>query len=72
MKEIFLNILTKEELYLDPGSGSLIIQLLLAGLLGIGVAIRIYWDKLKGFFAKRNEGEIDESDPTALNEDLEE
>ncbi|HEX9018651.1 MAG TPA: hypothetical protein VF806_05670 [Anaerolineaceae bacterium] len=38
-------------LYLDPGSGSLLVQLLLAALLGIGVALRIYWSKLKALFS---------------------
>jgi hypothetical protein len=33
--------------YLDPGSGSFLIQLLLAVLLGAGVAIRMYWGKIK-------------------------
>jgi hypothetical protein len=35
-------------LYLDPGSGSFIIQLLLGLALGAGVAIKMYWAKLKG------------------------
>ncbi len=38
-------------LYLDPGSGSFLIQLLLAALLGIGVAVRIYWTKIKTLFS---------------------
>lgn len=33
--------------YIDPGSGSYILQLLLAGLLGAGVAVRIYWKRIK-------------------------
>ncbi len=37
-------------LYLDPGSGSFLIQLLLAVLLGAGVAIRMYWSKIKTLF----------------------
>ena len=32
--------------YLDPGSGSFIIQILLASLVGIGFAFRTYWGKL--------------------------
>ncbi len=39
-------------LYLDPGSGSFIIQMLLAGILGAGVAVRIYWKKIKSLFVK--------------------
>jgi len=37
-------------LYLDPGSGSFLIQLLLAAVLGMGVAARIYWAKIKSLF----------------------
>ena len=50
-----LNIFFKPLRYLDPGSGSFIIQMLLAGLLGIAVAVRIYWKKIVAFF-KRNKG----------------
>lgn len=39
-------------LYLDPGSGSFILQLLIAALLGAGLAIKIYWRKLVAFFKK--------------------
>lgn len=38
--------------YLDPGSGSFIIQMLIAGLLGLSVAVRIYWRKIKLLFKK--------------------
>ncbi len=36
--------------YLDPGSGSLIIQLALAAVLGIGVAVKIFWSRIKTLF----------------------
>lgn len=39
--------------YLDPGSGSIIIQVILAGLLGAAFIIRSYWAKIKGFFRSR-------------------
>lgn len=38
--------------YLDPGSGSFILQVLLASLVGIGFAFRNYWNKLLGIFRK--------------------
>jgi len=40
----------RPSLYLDPGSGSFLIQLLLAALLGGAFAIKIYWKKIKGLF----------------------
>jgi DUF1365 family protein len=37
--------------YLDPGSGSLLIQLIAAGLLGsIGILTKIFWGRIKAFF----------------------
>ena len=48
-------ILLKPLAYLDPGSGSFIIQMLLAGLLGLGVGIRIYWKKIVAFFNKKKD-----------------
>lgn len=47
-------------MYLDPGSGSFIIQMILAGFLGIAVAIRIYWKKILAFFNKRKGGAIND------------
>ena len=45
-------------LYLDPGSGSFIIQLILAGALGLGVGLRLYWAKVKSLFGgKKNSPE---------------
>jgi len=42
--------------YLDPGSGSFLIQLLLAGGLGAAFLIKTYWRKIKALFTK-NKGE---------------
>jgi hypothetical protein len=37
--------------YLDPGSGSLLVQLLAAGLLGgIGILAKVFWGRIKAFF----------------------
>ena len=49
--------------YLDPGSGSFILQIAIAALLGIGVAIRASWGKIKGWFGiKSKSDETDEED----------
>ena len=39
----------RPSLYLDPGSGSFLIQLLLAALLGGAFAVKIYWKKIMAF-----------------------
>jgi hypothetical protein len=36
--------------YLDPGSGSMMLQLLLAGLAGVVVAIKVFWRRILVFF----------------------
>lgn len=51
--------------YLDPGSGSLLIQIAIAALLGLGVALRASWSKIKGWFGiKTKRDENDEDDIT--------
>lgn len=48
--------------YLDPGSGSLIIQILIAVLLGLGVAFRASWGKIKGLFGIKPKADDDDPD----------
>lgn len=48
--------------YLDPGSGSFLIQLLIAALLGLGVAIRASWSKIKGWFGIKPKADDDDDD----------
>lgn len=38
--------------YLDPGSGSLIIQMIVAALAAIALAVRVYWIKIKMLFSR--------------------
>jgi len=37
--------------YLDPGTGSYILQLVLAALLGTAFAVKLFWLRIKTFFA---------------------
>jgi hypothetical protein len=48
--------------YLDPGSGSFLIQLLIAALLGLGVAVRASWSRIKGWFGIKSEPKADDDD----------
>ena len=62
-----ISVLLRPLMYLDPSSGSFIIQMLLAGFLGIAVAVKIYWKKIVAFFKKNKSGKVqDELD--ALDE----
>ena len=51
------------EFYLDPGSGSFLIQLLIATLLGLGIALRASWGKIKGLFGGKPKADEDDDDP---------
>jgi len=39
-------------LYLDPGSGSFLLQLLIAGIAALGLGIGTQWARIKRFFNK--------------------
>lgn len=36
--------------YLDPASGSMVLQMILGGIAGLAVIIKLYWGKLLGLF----------------------
>jgi len=58
-----VSILDKQNLYLDPGSGSFLLQLLIAGLIGLGIALRASWGKIRKMFGKgQAEDNISEDD----------
>jgi hypothetical protein len=38
--------------YIDPGSGSFLIQMLVAGVLGASVTVKTFWKQIKGFFSR--------------------
>lgn len=44
--------------YIDAGSGSVVIQMIIGALVGIGITLKLYWYKLKTNFTgllKRNQ-----------------
>lgn len=51
--------------YLDPGSGSFLIQMLLAVGLGISVAVKMYWGKLKSLIT----GKRPDSQPETVDDE---
>jgi hypothetical protein len=38
--------------YLDPTTGSIVIQMLVGALAGIGITLKIYWHRIKEKFIK--------------------
>ena len=53
--------------YLDPGTGSIILQGLIAGFLAIAAAGSLFWQRIKSFFAKLSFSE--KSDKTDQSKD---
>ena len=41
--------------YIDPGTGSMVVQVLIGALVGFGIAIKVYWYKLKEKFMRKKE-----------------
>ncbi len=47
--------------YLDAGTGSIILQLLLGGLAGAAVILKLFWHKILGIFGIKKEGKDETS-----------
>lgn len=57
------NLLLAPKAYLDPGSGSYLIQILIATLVGAAVAVRLMWSRITSLFRRESGEEADsESD----------
>jgi len=44
--------------YLDPGSGSMILQILAGGVAAIAVTARLYWNRVLKFLRIRKDDEV--------------
>ncbi|HYH19876.1 MAG TPA: hypothetical protein VD995_14775 [Azospirillum sp.] len=51
---IYLTSFSSAYAYLDPGTGSMLIQGVIGAIVGGWVAARLYWGKLRDFFASRS------------------
>jgi hypothetical protein len=47
--------------YLDPNTGSMALQLLLAGIVGTLATVKLYWDRVKTLFVRRRTQTGDDS-----------
>lgn len=43
--------------YLDPGTGSMVFQAIIAVFLGVAATGKLWWSKLKGLFCRKNDNE---------------
>ncbi len=58
---ILLILSTNALAYLDPGTGSMMLQVILGGVAAVGVAIKLYWHKLRVVFGMKKREEDDDA-----------
>ena len=55
--------------YFDPGSASIIIQAVLAGIVAVAATFKLYSKKIMGFFSRRRRDETPPTDPKSTRAD---
>lgn len=48
--------------YLDPGTGSLFLQILLGGIAGFFVFMKLFWQRIRGMFSSEKSESAPEPD----------
>ena len=49
--------------YLDPGTGSMLLQIILGGLAGLAVAGKLFWHRVLRFFGITRKKQVDRQEP---------
>lgn len=44
--------------YLDPGTGSFVLQMVLGGVAGAALLVRVYWQRFLELFGSRTAGDL--------------
>ena len=48
---LFISLTNQAHAYLDPGTGSMMLQIVIASVIGGLFALKGYWSRIKGFFS---------------------
>ena len=48
--------------YIDPGTGSIILQAVVATVAGAAIAVKLFWHRIARFFGHKHDIESDPSD----------
>lgn len=64
-------VVAPAEAYIDPGTGSMIFQILAAAFFGAIYAIKLYWQKLKDFFSGKTPTADEPEKPAAKSSENE-
>ncbi|WP_165917276.1 hypothetical protein [Flaviaesturariibacter aridisoli] len=51
-------------LYIEPGSGSYLLQVVIAAVMGAGFVVKTYWWRFKSFFHRKKDDEHQDSNPS--------
>ena len=51
---VWLMLEVPVEAYLDPGSGSMLLQILLGGFAAVGVIAKLYWNRVTSLFTRKD------------------
>lgn len=62
---LFISIIPSSAFaYIDPASGSIILQGLLAAIAGVAVTAKLYWTRIKSFFSRKTDANsVQSGDP---------
>lgn len=55
--------------YLDPGSGSLILQVLAGGVAAVAVSFKVFWRRITGVFKLGRRRDAEALEPTTTTTD---
>ena len=53
---------TRTHAYLDPGSGSMLVQLLLGGVAGAAVIVKLGWQRFRDMFRSSGAGKTESNE----------
>lgn len=53
--------------YLDPGTGSMILQAVIGAVVGAMITLNLYWTKLKNYFVSKRSGETEPEKDSSAN-----
>ena len=59
---IYFSFLSNANAYIDPGSGSILLQALIGGLAAAGASLAVYWSRFKDFILKLKTKKIKKED----------
>lgn len=60
-----LLVITPANAYIDPGTGSVVFQAIIAGALATAVGVKVFWQRIRSFFSssKGNDEQSDDENP---------